>query len=439
MNLKYVCFLLLSFVFTSSCKKQNDNVFLANETTQGFDGYGYTDTLSLLTSTVREDSLKTDSLSHNLVGVLNDPSFGKYSAISYFQFRLPQLGNVISNQKLDSAVLFVQFTSSTAYYGDPNYNMDVSIHEVNENMGYNVNYSNQSYQYDNTPIGNYTGRFNMTDSMPYMDLGDKKKAAPGFSVKLSSTFAQKLFNANATQLASQQNFLSLFKGIAIVPNSNPGSGQGLIAALNMKGTYSRIRVYYNDTMQSDFQVVTDSRRFSKYSIEDQPAFITNQKSFKGKVNFDTTYLQAMTGAKTFIKIPYLFSLIQNKNKRVTVGKAEIIIRPQAGSYTSPFTLPKRLLLLQPDETTGMNASIEDLLEPNYDGNYNSVANEYRFNITRHIQKLFIDYQSKGINNDRGLYLIIPLDEPIAPSRMVIDARKKIKDAGIEFKIVFTEL
>jgi hypothetical protein len=147
----------------------------------------------------------------------------------------------------------------------------------------------------------------------------------------------------------------------------------------------------------------------------------------------------MTGAKLFIKIPYLFGIIKNKAKKISVGKAEIFIRPVSGTYNSPFSLPARLLLLQPNPDNNLNAGIIDLAEPFYGGSYNSVNNEYKFNITRHIQSLFSDYQLRGINNNRGLFLITPSDYPIAPSRMQVDTRKGIAKAGIEFKLIFTEL
>src|SRR5690606_30821556 len=127
----------------------------------------------------------------------------------------------------------------------------------------------------------------------------------------------------------------------------------------------------------------------------------SQRSFSGKYNYDTTFVQSMAGAKTKIDIPWLSSLIPQDGKRISVGKAELIFRPVAGTYSAPFTLPKRMLLLEPDKETGLNSPIIDLLEPFYDGNYNATANEYRFNITRHIQSLLSDMQRNGVNSNRG--------------------------------------
>lgn len=439
MNFRIVCFLLTFFVSITACKKHDDNVFLANETTAGFDGYSFTDTFSLITSTVREDSLKSDSLSHNLVGVINDAVFGKYEASSFFQFKMPQVGNVISSNTLDSVVLFMQFTSTSSYYGDLNSTVSFDVFELNESMGSSVTHSTQSYNYDPTPIGTFTGVFDLDDSMNVNQLGTVVKGAPGVSIKLSSAFAQKMFNANATNLSSQENFLQFMKGIAVVPKGTPAFGSGVIAGFNMKGSYSKIRIYYNGNQQSDFIVLDDCERFSQYKVSNQGTEISSQKAFGGMMDFDTTYVQAMAGAKTQIKIPNLFGIIKNNGKFISVGKAEVIIRPLAGSFASPFNLPTRMLIFQQDEVTKLNAGIIDLIEPFYGGSYDAAKNEYRFNITRYIQSLYTDFQKKNINNNRGLFLTIPSDFPIAPSRIMIDARKGIPNAGIEFRLVYTEL
>ncbi len=172
-------------------------------------------------------------------------------------------------------------------------------------------------------------------------------------------------------------------------------------------------------------------------MSNQGPDITKQKS--SKASFDTTYAQAMGGAKTWIRFPNLFGLVPKNGKKISVGKAELIIRPVAGTYPAAFPLPKRMLVLQPDAITNLNAGIIDLLEPFYGGTYDAAKNEYRFNVTRHVQSLFTDYQIKGVNNNRGLFLSIPTDYPVTPSRIVLDMRKGLKDAGIEFKLIYTEL
>ncbi len=439
MNLRLVFIFICSLVVFTSCKKLSDNLFLANEGTLGFDGYSFIDSLKMLTSTVREDSLKTDSLSHNLIGVINEAEFGRYEASSFFQFKLPQVDKVVSSQKLDSVVLFIQYTSNIAYYGDLNSLLSFKVYELSESMDATVTHSNQTYAYNPTPVGSFTGKVKLTDSMQITQLGKRVKVAPGISIKLSTSMAQKLFNASATDLKSSDNFLQYFKGLAIVPDNTPASGSGVIAAVNLRGAFTKLRIYYNDSLQSDFGVIDNARRFTQYKVTGQGNSIRKQKSASSSANFDTTYVQAMAGAKTKIQFPNLFKIITNNSKKISIGKAEIIIRPLAGSFSTPFSLPTRLLLLRPDPTTNLNAGIIDLIEPFYGGKYNSITNEYRFNITRHIQSIFTDYQLYGKNSNNGLFIVAPSDNPIMPARIVLDTRKDPKNPGIEFELVYTEL
>jgi len=99
-KIKTVFWTVIALVVFSACKKYNDNIYLNNDGTQGFDGYTFSDSLKISSKTVREDSLKTDSLSQNLVGVLNDPIFGVYRASTFCEFKLPQIDKVISTETL---------------------------------------------------------------------------------------------------------------------------------------------------------------------------------------------------------------------------------------------------------------------------------------------------------------------------------------------------
>jgi len=438
-KIKTVFWTVIALVVFSACKKYNDNIYLNNDGTQGFDGYTFSDSLKISSKTVREDSLKTDSLSQNLVGVLNDPIFGVYQASTFCEFKLPQIDKVISTETLDSVVLMLQYTSTSAYYGDLNSPLSFKVYELNQNMSSSVSHSNQTLTYNSTPIAAFTGQVKLSDSIYITELGKQVKAAPGISLKLSNAAAQKLFNATLNDLHSNDNFLQFFKGIAIVPDQTPAVGSGVIPAFNLRGGFTKIRIYYNDSLQSDFKVIDNAKRFSEYQTSNSNAVIAKQKSAAAATDFDTTYVQAMAGAKTWVQFPNLFSIISNPAKKVAIGKAELVVRPLAGTFSSPFSLPSRLLIVQPDASNGLNAPILDAFEPFYGGKYNSLNNTYTFNITRHIQSVLTDYQVNGKNSNKGLYIIVPSDLPIAPSRIVIDSRKRLQNEGIQLKLIYTEL
>src|SRR5690606_33977804 len=116
MYLKYLkitgaAIILLLFSF---CKEPvlKDDSLLPDEKL----GLVFTDTLTLIAHTVREDSLRTDEMPDNLLGKMDDPIFGKSYASVYFQLRL--LTNNVdlgSGVQLDSAVLMLRYSGK---YGD---------------------------------------------------------------------------------------------------------------------------------------------------------------------------------------------------------------------------------------------------------------------------------------------------------------------------------
>ncbi|MBC7426737.1 MAG: hypothetical protein H7321_09400, partial [Bacteroidia bacterium] len=118
------------------------------------------------------------------------------------------------------------------------------------------------------------------------------------------------------------------------------------------------------------------------------------------------------------------------------SKAEIIFKPLAGSYNAPFSLPKRLVLFQPDPNTGLNYLILDYL--NNTGEYDAINNQYKFNVTRHVQNLFNDKIFRNTDNNLGFYLAIPSDSPLTPSRIALDTRKGIA-GGFALKLYYTKL
>ena len=96
----------------------------------------YTDTITIETSVIREDSLKTDeSLAlFNLAGSYTDPVFGLSRASFYAQFRLPNNNanfSFGSSPVLDSVVLTLAYAD---YYGDTVTQQQFEVYRLDESM-----------------------------------------------------------------------------------------------------------------------------------------------------------------------------------------------------------------------------------------------------------------------------------------------------------------
>ena len=121
------------------------------------------------------------------------------------------------------------------------------------------------------------------------------------------------------------------------------------------------------------------------------------------------------------------------------------------TVSEAYTAPSRLLLLQPSEEDGSNAFIQDLVDvlfprsqawvgfTSYGGSYNTIDETYSFGVTRHLQLLLDTYLNSGEDNNRGFYLIIPSDNPVTPSRVVLDTDNSGSAKNIQLKVTYTKL
>jgi hypothetical protein len=121
-------------------------------------------------------------------------------------------------------------------------------------------------------------------------------------------------------------------------------------------------------------------------------------------------VQAGTGLKMRIDIPYLKELI--KNFDVAINKAELEVSVIPASATTERPAPTRMFLLPADSLNANQISgMDDINELYYDGNLKS--EKYRFGITRYVQR-----QLRSSEPDYGLRLI-PLNTVSTVNRAVI--------------------
>jgi len=416
-----VC-LLQTLLFITGCKKRDDLIALNTGSILPTDLF-IVDSLSIASSTVREDSIPSQMLSNQqLAGKMNDPLFGVSEASIFTDVRLVSVGSGINaTTGADSAFLFLTFTSDIAQYGNLNSNQEFTVYELSEELDRTKTfYSTDSVLYNPTPIGSYTGTFNLKDSLSIKKDTTTSRVAAGIKIQLTKDFANKLINATANDVITEASFRSYLKGICIIPTGNPSSGQGAIVGFNFNNKATGIHVYYDGGKYANFLTDSACRKFSQYKIASQADNITYQKNNPSET-FDTTFVQALTGAKTHFRFPTLFSLVEDQN--IFIHKAELIIPVYKDAISTLYRAPSRLLLTQPDETTGRNLNIIDIFSSSYGGQYDAISGQYSFVITRHIQELFKSYVVNGDDFNFGLYLTSTIDLPITPARILIDTRK----------------
>ncbi|PKP49547.1 MAG: hypothetical protein CVT95_03240, partial [Bacteroidetes bacterium HGW-Bacteroidetes-12] len=243
-NLLFALF-FLSTLFFNSCKKDGE---LIPTFDSGNANLVAVDTFSIITSLVREDSIRTDLSAFNLLGLYNDPVFGLTSSSIYSQITLNGLNvDFGTGATLDSAILTLQYQGM---YGDTLSSLSINVFEITTQMDKNTNYfSNTFLAHDPTPITSLTFTPNIKDSV--FSLFDNKNKAPHLRINLGATFGNKILaESGGTNLANNTNFTQFFKGLYItttdsVQNSTLPSGQGSIAYFNINSSLSTVTIFYN--------------------------------------------------------------------------------------------------------------------------------------------------------------------------------------------------
>ena len=99
-----------------SCRKPEDDLGLGAQPSEDLLNVNVIDSVTMITYSIKEDSLRTDELSRNLIGSYVDPEFGKLETASYFQLRTSAQSLTFTPDSIvvDSVVLSLVYDS---YYG----------------------------------------------------------------------------------------------------------------------------------------------------------------------------------------------------------------------------------------------------------------------------------------------------------------------------------
>jgi len=436
--IQYVFFLALITGLISSCKKKTpENIGLDLLPDVDLLNATFTDTATLVTHTVKDDSLKTDEAAPLLLGNINDPIFGITRSSIFTQFSLPTTNPSFgANPVLDSAVLSLAYNSGQ-YYGtlDP---QKFEVYELSEMMSIGSSYySNTMLQYQTTQqIGSATITPDVTNTIM---VGTDTFPAH-LRIKLSGGFFQNfLTNSNYTSsYNSNANFQTAFKGIYIKSSSDT-TNAGAILYMNITDTYSRLTLYYkNDTdtlLHSYYFDIskTDCARFSHFEHVYTPASdISSQLSTANTIQASYVYVQPMAGVRTKITMPYLSDFF--KNGRVTINKAELILPVEPSSVSTAFSAHAKLVATIADNTLGP-VVMPDYFEgaTYFGGDYDATNKVYKFNIARYVQQVL-----NGTKENQGLYIITNARPTTANRVQLIGGNQSIPN-HMRLKITYTPL
>ena len=317
----FATLLMLAATFWAACTKPSPfgSELLQDELAD----YEFTDTLTVICTIEREDSLLTSDPSSTssafLCGELDDPVFGKSKAESYSLLQMSVLdpGFKPDSQMVDSIVLYLRYTPAS-FYGDSNQLQTLRVLRLDAPLEDDSNY----YAHNSLPasfelgrLENFAPRPNTADSLFSPD-----SKGPYIAVPLNLDFGKELFGLDSSILQSDSAFYKALRGIKIVASSNATPGAMLAFNLN-NTTYSRVRLYYHtigDTAKSRYDYYfSGANKFTHFEHEygNSPA---GQQI--GNTSDDFLYLQAMQGLRLKVEFPTVDAL-----EKIAVNKAQLVL------------------------------------------------------------------------------------------------------------------
>jgi hypothetical protein len=392
----------------------------------------YTDTITIETTVIREDSLQTDEgiALFNLAGSYTDPVFGLSRASFYTQFRLPNNNanfSFGSSPVLDSVVLTLAYAD---YYGDTITQQQFEVYRLDASMFKDTAYYSNDVVQTGAQLFNSLVSISPKDSV---DLGGALKA-PHLRLKLDDALGTEFLDAaNVDKFLSNTAFIEFFKGLYVKTADVTTSGAGCIASFNLTASMSKLTVYYSnlsgDSLSANFEVNADCPRFNHFEHDYTTSEFGNTFPI---VASPRLYIQSMAGLKTRIKFPFLAGI--DGNGSVAINKAELIVPALDNSFYKSHT---NLLVFGVD-SEGKEALIPDLIESSsyYGGNYDAVYKQYKFNIARYVQRLVSD-DLAGDGIDYGLS-IISSGGPVNALRTIVPG-PATPDTKIQLRITYSKL
>ncbi|CAN5189083.1 hypothetical protein BH09BAC1_BH09BAC1_08940 [soil metagenome] len=359
-------------------------------------GLYFTDTLTVYAEVMRDDSVRTDELSKNIWGAMNDPVFGKSYGGVFFQMSTDRNNiDLGSNLTLDSLVLTLLY-SDTAGYGNIATPQNLKIYRVTEPFFKDTSY----YQFNHfqtaaTPVATINGFVpNTTDSLV---INDSVKYKAGLRVRLDDALGNDILaNSGLNNLASDAAFKAFFNGLYLAPDTTaPGDG---LVSFNLFAANSKLTLYYGGGQSFDFLINANSASVNYFRHDYTGTPVQAALDEPGNNN-QTLYIQPLGGTIVRIMIPHIDSL-----KNISINKAELVFT-NVGTDTVSYKSLGRLILTQ-ILSTGVEGFLQDndlgftfaggAIEKENDAQGNA-QNVYKLNIPRYLQQVIRTGKQYGLN------------------------------------------
>lgn len=386
-------FLVFIALFVVSCDDELTSLGLNLHKPDELLGTTFMDSTTIVAQSMLDDTLRTAALGSNVIGYVNDPTFGSTKASVYSQYLLS--GNSVNfgdNPQLDSVILTIRVGG---YFGDTTTALPIRVYELDEKLSNDSIYRTSSTVAHKNENLTYDANFSVRPTPTTRVLIDTNSYDVHLRIRLTDAFGYHFLN-NASSMTNESTFADFFKGLYITVE--PPQGTGSLLYVNLTSSLSGISIYYkNNNVNKRYPIVTNSSavRFNNYEhnyTKASPHFVSeviNQIPYNQSLGKEILYLQPTGGVKTKIGFPTIKNTFQGKD--VVINRAELVISNISEDETH-FFMPA-LLSIQGVKTDGTITYIPDdsyLISGEYFGaTYNKTTKEYRIRITNYIQDLIL--------------------------------------------------
>ena len=434
----------LGLIVLNGCKKKEDGIGL-NVQPQGDQlNVELIDTASIITYSIKEDSLKSDELDGpSMLGTYVDPYFGKMDASIVSQIRLEASVDFTSaSGSLDSLVIdsVIMYLALQGSFGnlDP---QTFEVYQINEDIDIDSTYYTNKLMTTTGPNLAISGPIT-ADPVSIGYVGGSLTDFAILNIPLSiNDFGWNIFNESGnTSLSGNDGtgeFIDWYKGLVIKAN-NPGQAvnDGGIFYADMVNDFSKVTIFYrdtsgtsseHDTLSFDFNFNANCAHYNAVDIDYSNTFVDAQIN-DSTFGMDVFYLQALGGTKAKIHFPNLTDFIDSGE--VVVNKAELILPIQYNSLDN-FTPSEYLFLTRVDEN-GDLSFLPDASESGHGGQLDLASKNYTFNITRYINKIFA---GEILNED--LTLVIG-GSGITANRVILNGANSLNKEKPKLVLTYTK-
>ena len=404
---------LILLALLSSCTRPENELGLNLQPEGDLLSTYYTDTMPMITSVVKMDSLMSSGASSVILGNYYDPVFGHTRASFFAQLRLTTNGIAAPDvYEIDSVVLAMVYTGNL--YGSlrPQY---LEVFEMTDTLSSSADstyYTNSFPAFDNS--------MNLVDpghEVQYMDIDqafieDGDSLLPQIRIPLRKSLGERFFSEYPDSVANNTIFSQYFEGLYVRSRTDDAA----CVNFNLNNSDSRVTIYYRDlsgeqpdTLSYVFSFGTLSKKFTHFEHQYTPASLYALDTYNSLPNQEECYVQAGAGLMTRIEFPDIMSVNDYEGRAVNLARLYLPVSDLSNGRCCP--IQDQLLLYGVDddgkrEALPSNWDINVVLEP--------LNNRYRINITRWVQDVL-----NGNRPNNGLYLV-SVNGSVSVNRVVLN-------------------